>query len=833
MGIKHLILVQRGTSTLFGCGTPIRQLTRAAMLFSVIVLVGSLAIDRAVASVLVNGNVVPSDNPFTPLNEGLPDGNFINPFETGPDPLNPVYSAVLQSQFEFIGLRDEDGNLDVPLPIVPGIGPSIIVGRTSFGVVLIDGESAIRSENLVIGDEGIINGGSSQPVKGTGVVRITGFGSLYNNNPFLLPFDDPPFSEFSTIRVFADGYDLYVGRNGTGTLEISAGARAEIQDAVVVGDQPGSTGTILVDGFDSFLGSGGFEGSAAGDPHIMYIGREGIGFMTIGNGGHVLAEAPIGGSGANMINYGASIGADIPEASTRPEFGGQGTVTVAGLGSKWTIGGSLQVGGFHDSSGGVGGGDDVAGEFTDYRPEAGAGILNVEAGGFVNLRPNIGASEQDDLRLAIGRFGRVHLNGGSINIGNVGDPPREENAQLINDGLIRGSGRIDTGIFRNRYLGEVRVGTAEKLLIVAAAEVGATPELEDEPLVNFGRIEAFGSFDSPAEIEFERSPGTETQPLRPFLNLRVAPPAIAPNDFYGGIITAQNSILRFRSDIVNEGMIAFTAGNNYVTGDVINFDPNPDPAVTNDEGIIFISDDAKVVFENDYIGAGGSLIIQPGGDLEVLARNSFVTAGNLSVGLSPTEWSHIDVVGDVGIAGKLTVSLSGFAPGSLSVGDSFEIISFGGDIGGVNFDDPLRPRPDFGAPPAFTELQLASLASLGLPVNAVLAPVFTSNSVSVSVILAAGITTVVGDYNGNGVVDAADYIIWRKNVGSSTVLPNDPYGGIIGATQYNTWVANFGEIAGGPGGGSLGIVPEPTGLGLLFIGGMLALACRRPRQAAG
>src|SRR4051812_36082528 len=39
-----------------------------------------------------------------------------------------------------------------------------------------------------------------------------------------------------------------------------------------------------------------------------------------------------------------------------------------------------------------------------------------------------------------------------------------------------------------------------------------------------------------------------------------------------------------------------------------------------------------------------------------------------------------------------------------------------------------------------------------------------------------------GDFNGNGVVDAADYVVWRKNHGT--------------ATAYDTWRTHFGEPSG-------------------------------------
>ncbi len=81
--------------------------------------------------------------------------------------------------------------------------------------------------------------------------------------------------------------------------------------------------------------------------------------------------------------------------------------------------------------------------------------------------------------------------------------------------------------------------------------------------------------------------------------------------------------------------------------------------------------------------------------------------------------------------------------------------------------------------------------------------------------LAAGIA---GDYNDDGTVDAADYVIWRKTEGTTATLPNDPTGGTIGTDQYNTWRAHFGQSV--PGSGSAinaGAVPEPTGLALVLL----------------
>jgi hypothetical protein len=60
-----------------------------------------------------------------------------------------------------------------------------------------------------------------------------------------------------------------------------------------------------------------------------------------------------------------------------------------------------------------------------------------------------------------------------------------------------------------------------------------------------------------------------------------------------------------------------------------------------------------------------------------------------------------------------------------------------------------------------------------------------------------------GDYNGDHVTDAADYVIWRKNGGTQQ--------------EYNFWRANFGNNYGTGAGFSTAVVPEPGSLSLLLI----------------
>jgi fibronectin-binding autotransporter adhesin len=88
-----------------------------------------------------------------------------------------------------------------------------------------------------------------------------------------------------------------------------------------------------------------------------------------------------------------------------------------------------------------------------------------------------------------------------------------------------------------------------------------------------------------------------------------------------------------------------------------------------------------------------------------------------------------------------------------------------------------------------------------------------------------------GDFNDDGVVDAADYAAYRKNHGTNNALPND--GGLgtpITTAHLDLWRANFGETAGAGNGASnaSGAVPEPGTclLAAIALAGMLALRRR-------
>ena len=93
-------------------------------------------------------------------------------------------------------------------------------------------------------------------------------------------------------------------------------------------------------------------------------------------------------------------------------------------------------------------------------------------------------------------------------------------------------------------------------------------------------------------------------------------------------------------------------------------------------------------------------------------------------------------------------------------------------------------------------------------------------------IAVVGMLQLAGDYNGNQVVDAADYVVWRNRLGTTAVLPGDVTPGMISEDDYDVWRMNFGRSDSG---GAAAAVPEP---GTIFgaAGLLVAFLSQRPNS---
>jgi T5SS/PEP-CTERM-associated repeat protein/autotransporter-associated beta strand protein len=183
-----------------------------------------------------------------------------------------------------------------------GAGSRATIDTTTPGALL-SGVAGITGELIV--------GGT-----GTGALSIQNGGTL--NSQFGFLGAGPP-GTVGTVTVDGSGSswhvsNLEVGQASTGRLFIQNGAVVNSL-GVFVGDHAGSNGTIVVDG----AGSNWTASSSQ-----IFIGESGTATVTIQNGGTF-----------NSTTL-TTILAD--------SFGSSGTVTVDGIGSKWTASGEVIVG---------------------------------------------------------------------------------------------------------------------------------------------------------------------------------------------------------------------------------------------------------------------------------------------------------------------------------------------------------------------------------------------------------------------------------------------------------------------------------------------------------
>ena len=89
-----------------------------------------------------------------------------------------------------------------------------------------------------------------------------------------------------------------------------------------------------------------------------------------------------------------------------------------------------------------------------------------------------------------------------------------------------------------------------------------------------------------------------------------------------------------------------------------------------------------------------------------------------------------------------------------------------------------------------------------------------------------------GDYNGDNVVDTADYAVWRTSNNTSVTLPNDVTPGTVDDSDYAVWRSHFGATLSGSGvARGLATVPEPSVVfSIALIAMLLATSRIAPRS---
>jgi T5SS/PEP-CTERM-associated repeat protein len=584
------------------------------------------------------------------------------------------------------------------------------------------------------------------------------------------------------------GSDLIVGLNGIGTLNITNGGRASSPRGVV-GSESGSVGEVTVDG----TGSKWTTTNASG----LSIGYLGTGTLTIQNSGTVEAGGNLSINNLSAVNLGSGL---LKVGSIS-----------GGTNLNWT-GGTLQLTAsvFTVDAGGtlgdvvaVGAGKVLQADGGLYVGNAGNGTLDIVDGGQVaGQAPSyVGNSSGSTGQVTVDGMGSVFNWGVLLHVGHAGIGT----VQITNGGLASGGGDLVIGELSGS-LGTVSVDGANSRLTTSNMYVGGMAGDGELQITDGAIVESIA--DTQVAVGFGGM-GTVTIDGT---NSRWDVPGV----LYVGKLTGQGEGTIYvtnggwlNSQFTGFGILGRETG---TTGNVIIQGAGSKWTATGGIGYVrvgdagagslTVEDGGTVETANVYIGLLGELrgngnviadmenqgLVSPGssaGALNIDGDYIQTADGELLIELaSATSYDQL-LADSATLHGTLRVELlDDFIP---SVGQSFTILSAGVNNEFVTEILPVVPGRFFDV-------------------------IYNQTNVLLQVLAAA----LPGDYNGDGAVDAADYVVWRKTDGSQE--------------GYDTWRANFGATAGSGAGGAYpanAAVPEPTCFALLFLAAITALLHQR------
>lgn len=227
------------------------------------------------------------------------------------------------------------------------------------------------------------------------------------------------------------------------------------------------------------------------------------------------------------------------------------------------------------------------------------------------------------------------------------------------------------------------------------------------------------------------------------------------------------------------------------------FGPFGSPSVN----ILFQGSDGSTTFD---IGSG---VYGTGPTQDVFPWRVKDASGSFNTGISPFDTSD---------GSALSIEVTSETTGSLTFdGQTFEVAFSNGPPAAVLFQLYQNSSGDGGIPPNGDTTGEREFYFNDLKIE------------SPEVVLS-------GDYNGDGMVDAADYTVWRDNLGSTIELPNDSTSGDVGVDDYDAWKANFGagSDAATAAAESTG-VPEPSTQWPLLMAGLAGFLLHSCAQCRG
>jgi T5SS/PEP-CTERM-associated repeat protein len=388
-----------------------------------------------------------------------------------------------------------------------------------------------------------------------------------------------------------------------------------------------------------------------------------------------------------------------------------------------------------------------------------------------------------------GGFGQLEINAGAIvNVTTVPTTVTRwgrlimgggllRTGSLTNEGLISGSGELNLiGNATFNLNGRLEASDGDYLLISGPGSLRQ----------NVGVISIDGG-----DIEF----------LSSLMNGRQGTQS-------GGEVELRNGTMRLTStsfsdfQFTNVGSLLAIGGENHFHGRIVNgftgTTTGPRIAITNE---------SVMIFHDDVVLQGGTMTVFPGSKATLLEDLTVQSGAILQADIAgsdvETDYGEIEVVGNVQLGGGLRPFLAaGYVP---QAGDSFPILkAFGGIEGTLTLDGAAM-----------------------LPNQLMWDVEVTDNAVRLNVVQAPD-----GDYNRDGAVDTADFIVWRRMLGQTgNRLAADGNGdGTVDQSDHSFWRIRFGNSihSGSAAIGAAASVPEPTGAVLLLLAAISLNRKRKP-----
>jgi T5SS/PEP-CTERM-associated repeat protein len=668
---------------------------------------------------------------------------------------------------------------------VPGI---FFVGDTTVGTLAIGGGTPLNvtGNSTIVGDD----------ATGLGIVTLTGLGS-----------------DLSTAN------DLVIGNLGAGSVGVANIAKVTMADDLLMGVGAGSSGELNVSNFGSIVDvfdsvSAGVSGTA-----IILVTAGGrvfaddtvIGSLATGNGRVTVTGASslwqqpnsmtVGDAGLGRLEIFDQAHMQTTNAIVGNAATGVGIVEVSDPSSSWDITGLMTVG--------------VNGE----------GYVRVFDGGRITTTSNVrvatvaageGHIEVNglDARLAVGTtinvgefgFGTLRvLNGGRVTSTNA---TLADNLNSRGEAVVDGTGSTweITGTLDVSDPGEATLTIAHGGFVKSTSTT--TIRTAGTMILNDGRLEA-GGISGLQNQGLTVGGGTivapVTNPLSGEIRVNTGDKLVITGTLAtAGLVDVDGGELEVLSVTTNTGDIDIRDGTLRFQGGLSNLgasqlaivggEVDVFGTITNGVGgQVVVGGESHAAFHDTFTN-NGMLLITPGSELLTLENLSFAAGAAFSVQLASDDpadgygRAHSD--GSATLAGALSVALAGgFSP---TAGDTFTVLT---SLAGVSGTFGSQTLP-------------ALAAGLNWDVD------YLANSVVLRVIGREG------DYNQNGIVDGADYVVYRNTLGQSGagLAADGNLNNQIDIGDYNVWRAHFGQAAvTGSSVGATTAVPEGGTIALLAI----------------